>query len=140
MNHDGFVYQISTNVCLPPVTPMPLVKIPWVPLHVRVIRDILETDYPAHVTQHNIIFTSNNIDKNIETHCQFKLILMIFRPVTPIVQIQRRSRGKHRTRGKIKLTGFLKDFVLSVLLYFQTFTSTAPKNNRSESKQSTRFL
>ena len=70
---------------------MPLVKIPWVPLHVRVIRDILETDYLAQVTKHNIIFTSNNIDENIET--QFNLILMIF---ASEAKIPRRSRGKRQ--------------------------------------------
>ena len=35
--------------------------------------------------------------------------------------------GNIRTRGKTKLTGFLRDLTLSVLLYFSTFTSTATK-------------
>ena len=48
--------------------------------------------------------------------------------------------GNIRTRGKTKLTGFPRDLTLNVLLYFQTFTSTATKENRNEPKQSTRYL
>ena len=33
--------------------------------------------------------------------------------------------GNSTNRGKTKLTGFPRDLTLSVLLYFQTFTSTA---------------
>ena len=35
--------------------------------------------------------------------------------------------GNIRTQGKTKLTGFPRDLTLSVLIYFQTFTSTATK-------------
>ena len=35
--------------------------------------------------------------------------------------------GNIRTGGKTKLTGFPRDLTLSVLLYFQTFTSTATR-------------
>ena len=35
--------------------------------------------------------------------------------------------GNIRTRAKTKLTGFPRDLTLIVLLYFQSFTSTATK-------------
>ena len=38
--------------------------------------------------------------------------------------------GNIRTRGKAKLTGFPRDLTLSVLLYFQTFTSTQFNSNK----------
>ena len=40
----------------------------------------------------------------------------------------RRSRGKHQTRGKAKLTSFPRDHTLSVLLYIQTFIQQKQTN------------